>query len=332
MLRVSFEEMNHQFLRVLLKIGFAGDQAELCARLFAETSRDGVYSHGLNRFPRFINYIKKGFIDIHAHPEKLIGFGALERWDGKLGPGNLNASFSMNRAMELADQNGFGCVALSNTNHWMRGGSYGWQAAESDYIGICWTTTCGNMPAWGAKECILGNNPLIIAVPRPEGHIVLDMALSQFSYGKMETYSSRQERLPVLGGYDSKGNLTNDPGEILKTQRPLPIGYWKGSGLSLLLELVAVALSGGIPGSRISMEAEYAVSQIFIAFSLVKLSEGNSLAQTVNEIIDNLHQAAPEHENGKVYYPGEKTLLTRAENLAKGIPVDEAIWKQVLEM
>lgn len=36
----------------------------------------------------------------------------------------------MDRAMEIADQFGIGVVALKNANHWMRGGGYGWQAAE----------------------------------------------------------------------------------------------------------------------------------------------------------------------------------------------------------
>ena len=101
------------------------------------------------------------------------------------GPGNLNAQASMSRAMALGREHGIGCVALGNTNHWMRGGTYGWQAADAGMIGICWTNTLANLPAWGAKMPGLGNNPLVIAVPRPEGHVVLDMAMSQFSYGAL---------------------------------------------------------------------------------------------------------------------------------------------------
>ncbi|MGE5604168.1 MAG: Ldh family oxidoreductase, partial [Bacteroidota bacterium] len=83
MLRVPYQQMYAEFLRVLLKIGFSQERAELCARLFADTSRDGVYTHGLNRFPRFIEYIREGYIDIHAVPELVEASGALERWDGK---------------------------------------------------------------------------------------------------------------------------------------------------------------------------------------------------------------------------------------------------------
>ena len=79
-------------------------------------------------------------------------------------------------------------------NHWMRGGSYGWQAADAGVIGICWTNTLPNVPPWGASEPRIGNNPLIIAIPRPPAHVVLDMAMSQFSVGALASYRTRGER------------------------------------------------------------------------------------------------------------------------------------------
>src|SRR5215510_11595738 len=134
MLRIPYQELFDTLLGVLLKLGFKPDRARLCAQLFAETTRDGVYSHGLNRFPRFVLQIQNGTIDIHAEPELVAAMGALERWDGKLGPGPLNAYQSMERAIALSRSHGIGCIGLANTTHWMRGGSYGWQAADAGVI------------------------------------------------------------------------------------------------------------------------------------------------------------------------------------------------------
>ena len=184
----------------LLKLGFEPGRARRCAQLFAETNRDGVYSHGLNRFPRFLTMIQGGLIDIRAEPELLTSFGAMERWDGKTGPGNLNAWHCMERAIALSRESGIGCAALANTNHWMRGGSYGWQAADAGVIGICWTNTLPNLPPWGASDPRVGNNPFVIAVPRPAGHVVLDMAMSQFSYGALATYRVRVSCFPWMAG------------------------------------------------------------------------------------------------------------------------------------
>lgn len=333
MIRISYKEMYAQFLRVLLKVGFSQERAELCAKMFTEASCDGFYTHGLNRFPRFIEYINKGYVDIHAYPEKADGFGIIERWDGNLGPGNLNAFFCMNRAIELSHENGMGCAALRNTNHWMRAGAYGWQAAEAGCIGICWTNTTPNLPPWGSTECRLGNNPIVLSIPRKEGHIVLDMAMSMFSYGKVEASSMHDEMLPVDGGFDNDGNLTRDPKAIMNSGRPLPIGFWKGSGLSLVLDLVATILSGGNSTYRVGkLESEYSVSQVFIAFDPTRLPEQNLIHKAVNEVLDDLHKAQPVKEDGKIYYPGERTLLTRKENLEQGIPAEQLFWEQVLSL
>src|SRR5438094_9519275 len=232
-MRIPYSELFAGLLRVLLKLGFEQQRARLCAQLFADASRDGVYSHGLNRFPQFVRMIQTGVIAVDAEPELVASGGSLERWNGRSGPGNLNAYRSMDRAIALSRERGIGCVALANTNHWMRGGSYGWQAADAGVIGICWTNTMANLPPWGASNPRVGNNPLIIAVPRAKGHVVLDMAMSQFSYGALASYRMRGEQLPVAGGFDSQGRLTRDPAAIEASQRALPIGYWKGSGFGV---------------------------------------------------------------------------------------------------
>jgi len=246
LIRVPYQEECDVLVRVLLKLAFLPERARLCAQLFADASRDGVYSHGLDRFPRFVRGIRKGLVDVHATPKLVSGHRALERWNGNRGVGNLNAWECMARAIALSRQHGIGCVALANTNHWMRGGTYGWQAAEAGVLGICWTNTMPNLPPWGASDARVGNNPLVIAVPRPNGPVVLDMAMSQFSYGALAGYRARGESLPLDGGFDSQGRLTRDPAAIELSARPLPIGYWKGSGLALMLDLMAGLLSGGL--------------------------------------------------------------------------------------
>src|SRR5579862_8435802 len=122
---VPFEKLKSEFKRVLLSMNFTDEKAELCATIFAENSRDGVYTHGLNRFPTLVEYVKKDLVKPDAEPTKESAFGSLEQWNGNLGPGIVNARFCMERAIELAKENGIGCVALKNTNHWMRAGTYG---------------------------------------------------------------------------------------------------------------------------------------------------------------------------------------------------------------
>ena len=98
----------------------------------------------------------------------------------------------------------------------MRGGTYGWQAAEAGFIGICFTNTIANLPPWGGLDPRLGNNPLVIAVPRKNGHVVLDMAISQYAVGKLKQYEGHNEALPLPGGYDEQGKLSTDADAILQ--------------------------------------------------------------------------------------------------------------------
>ena len=333
MKRVPFETLQDEFCRVLASVGFTDERAMLCARLFAENQRDGVYSHGLNRFPGFIAALESKQIDFRAQPEKTEGFGALERWDGKMGVGLVNAHICMQRATELAESHGTGCVGLSNTNHWMRGGAYALQAAEVGYIGICWTNTTRLMPPWGSAEKKIGNNPMAIAVPREDGHILLDMAMSQYSNGKLEVLQLQGKELPLPGGYDTKGELTVDPSEILDSKRALPIGYWKGSGLALVLDTMASVISGGQATHEIGKQgSEYAVSQVYIAVNATGLMGKAVLNETVTAIIDDFHTATSLDEDEKIRYPGEGMLRTRQESLEKGVLVDETQWQTLLDM
>lgn len=329
-INVSFSEMRSEFKRVLIKYKFTEIKAEQCANIFASNSLEGIYSHGVNRFPRFVNYLQKGFVDPNAVPELIHGIGALEQWDGKLGPGPLNAEICANRAMEISNTNGIGCVAIGNTNHWMRGGTYGWQAAKKGYVFISWTNTEKNMPAWGAKNSQLGNNPLVFAVPYGDEAIVLDFAMTQFSYGKMEATKLEGKELPFSGGFNKDNKLTTKPEEILDTMLGLPIGYWKGAGLSLLLDILATVLSAGLSTHKLSeLEAEYGVSQVFIAIDIKKLSNFPAIENTIAGIISDLKKSIPMESGTEIRYPGERIVQTRKENTLHGIPVNKNVWEEI---
>ncbi len=326
-MRVSYNDLVEVLVRALTGAGMEASRADRCARLFADTDRDGVYSHGVNRFPRFMRMVRSGVVDLQAEAVRVSGHQAFERWDGRRGPGNLNALACMNRAIALSAEHGLACVALSNTNHWMRGGSYGWQAADAGVIGICWTNTLANVPPWGASEPRIGNNPLIVAIPRPPAHVVLDMAMSQFSVGAIASYRARGERLPVAGGYDVNGELTTDPAALEASKRLLPIGFWKGSGLSLVLDMVAALLSGGSATFQIPLEPERetGLSQVFMAIRLpIDQAESVSL---IERVLAYTQQSSSTGD--RVRYPGERTLATRKRNLEEGIPVQPAVWDEV---
>jgi len=325
--------MKQVFLEILVHHGFENENAATCAEVFATNSLEGVYSHGVNRFAKFIDDVQHQYILPGAKPVLKHAIGNLEQWDGQLAPGPLNAIFATNRAVSLAQQNGIGCIALGNTNHWMRGGYYGWKAASKNCILIAWTNTIANMPAWGALDTKLGNNPVVMGIPYHNEAIVLDMAMSQYAHGKLQVYASKNQSLEVPGGYDTKGNLSTDPNEILTSDRKLPTGYWKGAGMSLLLDILAMVLSGGQSVSQISKsKIEYAISQAFIAIDITKLQNYPSINNAIDAVIADYLSSIPIKENASIVYPGQHVLRNKKENSERGIPVDDPVWNSIIQL
>jgi 3-dehydro-L-gulonate 2-dehydrogenase len=160
------------------------------------------------------------------------------------------------------------------------------------------------------------------------------MAVSQFSYGTISAYTARGEQLPVAGGYDAAGELTTNPAAIEASQRALPIGYWKGSGLSLVLDMLAAMLSGGLATHQLPRDSarESGLSQIFLAIDPSSFVARPELDRIANGILDSLHAAVAIDPAHPVRYPGQQTLRLREENLRLGVPVDRVLWERLLSL
>lgn len=330
-MRIRYEDMKGVFEDILLSRGLSAHDAVLGAKIFSDNSLCGVLSHGVNRFPRVIEYIDNGGIDVKSKCEVVFTFGPFERWNCHRGFGPLNAAKAMERAIEISKKAGVGVVALGNNNHWMRGGTYAEMASSAGSIGICWSNTMPNMPSWGARNPTIGNNPLCIAVPRKSGApFLLDMAISQYSYGKLERERLAGRTLPYPGGFDEEGNLTSDPSLIEKSRRLLPMGYWKGSGLSIALDLLVTLLSEGLSVKEIGeLEAEIGLSQIMIALDPEKFGI-DDLDSRVSSTLEYVKSATVAEGFKEISYPGEGLARARKENEENGIEVVDEVWDRIL--
>lgn len=331
-MRVSFDEMKNEIERVFIKHGMSKEKAATCARIHTESSCDGIYSHGSNRVVRFVDYIKKGWVDVNAEPTVEKELGAIRVYNGNMGPGVLNALFATDRAMEIADQYGIAMVGLKNTTHWMRGGTYGLYAAKKGYISIMWTNTESCMPPWGGKECKLGNNPFVMAVPGEEEPIELDMAISQYAYGKLEVLRLAGQKLPFPGGFDKDGNLTDEPGPIEESMRILPMGYWKGSSFSFMLDILGAVLTDGIGAADIDNIGKGScggASQVIIVIDSKKLTSAESMYDTLKKAVAHIKSSELAENSTGIFAPGEDFVKNRKDNLENGIPIDDSVWNQI---
>lgn len=333
-MRLSFDEIYQEIKRVFIKYGLSEEKAEICARVHTESTYDGIYSHGVNRVARFVDYLRKGWVDADAEPTLEKELGAIEIINGNMGPGVLNALYAVDRAMELADKYGIGMVGIKNTTHWMRGGTYGLKVAKKGYVGIMWTNTEACMPPWGAKECRLGNNPFVMACPGTDEVpvLLLDMAISQYAYGKLQVLRLAGKKLPLPGGFDKDGNITDDPGAIEDSMRIMPVGYWKGSSLSFMLDVLGAVLTDGVGAADLNASAKGSCggcSQVMIVINPEKISDGDSMKKTIKKEIEYMKGAELSENSSGIHAPGEGRISFNASHDRDGIFVDDTVWSEI---
>ncbi|WP_073580228.1 3-dehydro-L-gulonate 2-dehydrogenase [Vibrio quintilis] len=330
---IPLEEIQVRFKQALLKRDMPPESAEKLAAGFVEMANEGVYSHGINRFPVFISQVDQGHINLNATPECVNSFGALEQWDCHLGPGILNGLTCSERAMELARDYGIGMVAMRNSNHWMRGGTYALKMAREGFAGIAATNSIAVMPAWGAKDCRIGNNPLMMAIAG-EPPVLVDCSMSQYSNGQLQNHALAGQSLSVPGGFDNDGNPTTDPDVLLDNKRLMPMGFWKGSSLSIVLDMMLTAISGGNSVRALTEDvgAEFGVSQFLIAIDISKTMGQAQFKQEMQRIRAYVLASEP-GETGQVKIAGSGIqAYIDKHQLQGGIEIHPEIWQQILSL
>lgn len=333
MIRVSYEQAVSKMQKALSRF-LPAETARHFAEIFADNSLDGVHSHGMNRFPRYISDIENGICDASVlSAEKISAFGALECWDAHFGIGPVIAEAAAAQAAELAAAHGIGCIAVRNNSHWLRAGRYALQIAEKGFAGICFTNTCMNLSAWGAKTFSTGNNPISMSIPRKKAPLMMDMAVSQYAYGKLEVMAQEGKMLDFPCGFDSQGNETCDPRKIIEGGAMYPMAMWKGNALSIMLDLMAVTLSAGRSSLEMGVPAdgEKGMSQVFIAINPAALGEMDKVEEKLEATINFFH-GLKENGEGNVHIPGENLENIRKDNMRNGIPVTDATWDAICQL
>lgn len=332
MIHVQYEEAVKRMARGLERFLNAQD-AQRFAEIFAGNSLDGVYSHGMNRYPRYLSDMESGLCDAKVtQAERVSGLGGLEVWDAHFGVGPLIAQQMAERAIELAGTHGIACVALRSNSHWLRAGRYGLMMADAGMMGLCMTNTCMNLVAYGAKEPSTGNNPITIAIPRRAGSLVMDMAVSQYAFGKLEIMAQEGGMLDTPCGYDTDGNLTNDPKKIVESGLMTPMALWKGSALSIMIDLMVSMLSLGRTSLEIGTPAdgEKGMSQLFVCMNPAAVVDMDKAEAQMEKTIAFLNSLEPKDGVHGVHAPGENLEKTRARNRERGIPVTEDTWQKIV--
>ena len=320
----------------MLAVGVPGADATKIAELMLEADLTGADAHGVFRLPQYIRRIKAGGVNPRASITVEKTAPATAMVDGDNGMGHLVMQRAADTAMALAKENGVAWVGARRSNHAGAAGTYAAMALPHDMIGIYSAVANANhMPAWGAAESLLSTNPIAIAVPAgEEPPVVLDIATTVVSYGTVKAYKLQGKPMPEGWMVHPKDGQPLTDAARSAEGLLLPIGGHKGSGLALVLGLLAGVLNGAAFGREVvdfnaDDESACNTGHFIIALDVSRFLPIAAFKAQIDRQLRELKASPVLPGFDEIRLPGEQRRVRRAERAAKGVPVFPEVIEQL---
>jgi LDH2 family malate/lactate/ureidoglycolate dehydrogenase len=274
------------------------------------------------RVPGYIAALRDGSINPTPALALAVDDGPRATVEGDNGMGQVGANRTMDLAVERAVEYGIGAVGIRQSRHCGAMAYWAMKAIPANCIGIATTNAGLNMAPSGGRDRIVGNNPVAIAVPtnRP-WPMVLDMATSVVAGGKLDVAAIRGQKIPFGWATDRDGNPTDDPVAARKGLL-LPVGGPKGYGLAVMLDVLAGVLTGARFGGGLGPTGS---GQFFLVIRVDGFLPISEFKERMDGVIDQIHGSALAPGSDRIYVPGEIEDLTARARRNEGIPLEEAI-------
>ena len=301
--------------------GIRAEDAARIAYCLVLADLRGVASHGVSRLSIYLERIRRGMVEKQPRFAVTEASPVAALLDGGNGFGFLTATKAMDLAVERADRFGIGMVGVRNSNHFGMAACYLLQAVEAGYAALVFTNASPAMPVWGGREPLLGTSPFAFGAPG-DPPIILDMATSVVARGKIRRAAAAGEAIPEGWALDKDGNPTTDASAAYEGLI-LPLGGPKGSGLSLMMEVMAGVMTGAAFGGEVRnqydrFDAPQNVGHMMVAFK-PGVFVGDAYGERMGELAARAKGSTPVHEGQPVLLPGEPEALREAERRRDGI-------------
>ena len=314
--------------------GIKDDMACQWADVLVWANLRGVDSHGVMRIPRYVDLIKSGAINSSPKMTLEKEAGAIAVLNADRAPGGPAMIRAMDEAIKRAKDVNIGWCAAKNITHAGAVGYFALKAAEADMAGIVMSASGRPLMAYhGARVSGVSTNPISIAIPSlSRAPLLLDMSTSNVSFGKLMNARKLGNEIGANWGISTDGGETTDPHEV-ETLRPL--GGPKGSGLSLMIECLS-SLAIGNPlianwFSETTDKSKPVLNGIAIAVNLSAFGEKEQLEKDIDDLANAMKSLPKAQGVDEIYLPGERGNVVKAKREDSGIPLPDAIWKQLLE-
>ncbi|MXX83531.1 MAG: Ldh family oxidoreductase [Chloroflexi bacterium] len=277
---------------------------------------------GVEKLFRYKRRLENGGLLPQAAMRWLVDSPAYALLDAAKGFGYVAAQRAMSRAIRKAKTSGIAMVGVRGSNHFGIAGYHALSAAKQGLIGWAMTNASSEMAPWGSAEVVLGTNPWGIAIPRSrEQAIVLDMALTMSGKGMMRWYEREGRPMPDDWALTPAGERTTDPGAAMAGPL-LPIGAYKGYGLSLFTDVMTGVMTGALFGRDVFQdENNFDVGHMLVAIDPAALLPAAEVEARLEELVRQVKSAPPIDPARPVMLPGEVQFQRMAERQRTGIPV-----------
>ncbi len=329
--RVAAAALAAFITRAFEAAGLASGDAEIVAGLMVEADLRGSDTHGVIRLPLYVRRLKAGGINPRANIRIVQEKPATALVDGDNAIGHLVMRFAAMTAIEKARRTGVAWVGARMSNHAGPAALYATMPLAHDMIGLYLAVGSNNhLPPWGATENLLGTNPLAIAIPaEQEPPIVLDMAPTVAAFGKVRLKMQRGEEMPVGWMIGRDGKPLTDP-KRAEEGLLLPIGDYKGYGLSLIIGLLAGTLNGAAFGREVidfvkEQGKATNTGHAIVAVSVEAFAPPAMFKRQVDAAIRTMREAERLPGVERIWLPGEQSHLKRQDRTQNGIPMPKPL-------
>ena len=283
---------------------------------------------GLEKLPRYARRFQNGGLVGNAPMTWVTERTSTALLDAGRGLGYVAGHRAMAKAIDKARRTGIAMVAVRHSNHFGTSGYHAKHAADAGMIGVAMTNAGAEMAPWGAAKPVLGTNPWGLAVPRLSASpMVLDMALTQSGKGMMRWLQREGLPIPDTWALTPDGRRTTDP-EAADQGPLLPVGDYKGYGLSLITDVLTGVLSGSLFGTEVFQEdTNFDVAHTMIAIDIEAFMDRATFDARLEELIDQVLSAPPIDSDHPVQLPGEAEQSRAAERLRDGIPLHRDLFE-----
>lgn len=315
----SAEDLQRYAAALLARGGFGRRQAEQTAEVLVWANARGVDSHGVLRIPRYVEMVEAGTINPAAEPAVIETKGAISVLEASRAPGATAMVAAMQEAVTQASRFGIGWCSARSITHAGAIGYYALQAVEKGCIGIVMTASGPLMAYHGSRGSAVSTNPLAIAVPSDREPILLDMSTANVALGKVMAAKDAGKSIPPDWAVDEQGQPTTDPRRVATL---MPLGGPKGSGLSLMIEiLVSVLVNNPVIAPALTGKVSGRMNGLAIAVQIDAFGQSDRFPQDVAHLAQALKAIPLAAGTSSILMPGERGFAEAASRRTGGIPL-----------